>query len=301
MKFLRDSNSIWSSILVRTSFLYKEDVFLKKLFNACMHKELNLESPQTYSEKLQWLKLYNRKSYYPSLVDKYEVKDFVGKTIGKDYIIPTLGVWDNFDDINFSELPDQFVLKTTNGGGSTGVVICKDKSCFDAKAAKRKLEKSMYTKVDMGEWPYKQIKPRIIAEKYMEDEETGELRDYKFFCFDGEVKALFIATDRGLKGDQPKFDFYDADFNHLPFRQGHPHQTKKQIFKPKNFDKMKEIASKLSKGEPHERIDLYEINGKVYFGEITFFHFGGIEPFEPEKWDSIFGSWLILPPKTVAK
>lgn len=297
LNFLKDSNSVWSSLLVRVSFLYKEDTFLKKLFKACMHKELNLEDPQTYSEKLQWLKLYNRRPYYPSLVDKYEVKEFVSKVIGKEFIIPTIGVWNNFDEIDFTELPDQFVLKTTNGGGSTGVVICKDKNIFDYKSAKKKLNKSMHSHVDMGEWPYKNVTPRIIAEQYMEDKETGELRDYKFFCFDGVVKALFIATDRGVVGDQPKFDFYDADFNHLPFKQGHPHQKNKKIHKPDNFELMKELAAKLSKGEPHERIDLYEINGKVYFGEITFFHFGGIEPFDPEEWDYTFGSWLNLPQK----
>lgn len=301
MKILKDSNSIWSSILVRSSFLFPEDTFLKLLFRTCMHKQLNLENPETYSEKLQWLKLYNRKPLYPKLVDKYEVKDYVANIIGKEYIIPTIGVWNSFDEIDFAQLPNQFVLKTTNGGGSTGVVICKDKSAFDISSAKKKLVKSMHTNVDMGEWPYKQIKPRIIAEQYMEDKETGELRDYKFFCFDGEVKALFIATDRGVIGDQPKFDFYDADFNHLPFKQGHPHQTKKEIKKPATFELMKELASKLSKGEPHERIDLYEINGKVYFGEITFFHFGGIEPFDPEEWDYKFGSWLKLPSKTISK
>ena len=295
MKLLKDSNSIWSSILVRISFIFPEDVFLKLLFRTCMHKKLDLDDPKTYSEKLQWLKLYNRKPLYPQLVDKYQVKDYVARIIGKEYIIPTIGVWDSFDDIGFSQLPDKFVLKTTNGGGSTGVVICKDKSCFDIRQAKKKLNNSMHTKVDMGEWPYKQIKPRIIAEEFMEDEETGELRDYKFFCFDGEVKALFIATDRGVVEDQPKFDFYDADFNHLPFRQGHPHQTKKVIEKPETFEEMKSIAARLSEGEPHMRVDLYEVNGKVYFGEITFYHFGGLTPFEPEEWDYTFGSWLKLP------
>lgn len=301
MLFLKDSNSLWSSILVRISFLFSEEFFLRLLFRSCMHKKLDLKNPLSYSEKLQWLKLYNRKSYYPTLVDKYAVKDYVSSIIGAEYIIPTLGVWDSFDKIDFGCLPEQFVLKTTNGGGSTGVIICKDKNSFDCKSAKKKLNKSLRTKVNMGEWAYKKVPPRIIAEKYMEDFETGELRDYKFFCFNGEVKALFVATDRGVVGDQPKFDFYDADFNHLPFCQGHPHQTKKVIDKPKTFEKMKEVASKLSKGEPHERIDLYEINGKVYFGEITFFHFGGLEPFEPEEWDYTFGSWLTLPHKTIEK
>lgn len=297
MKILKDSNSIWTSILVRTSFFFNEETFLKILFKACMHQKLNLDAPKTYSEKLQWLKLYNRKPLYPLLVDKYTVKEHVAKIIGDKYIIPTLGIWNTFDEIDFSTLPDRFVLKTTNGGGSTGVVICKNKDNFNFKSAKKRLNKSMHTTVNMGEWPYKHIKPRIIAEQYMEDKETGELRDYKFFCFNGEVKALFIATDRNIVDDQPKFDFYDADFNHLPFRQGHPHQLKKEIKKPATFELMKKIASMLSAGEPHERVDLYEINGKVFFGEITFFHFGGIEPFQPEEWDYKFGSWLTLPSK----
>lgn len=149
----------------------------------------------------------------------------------------------------------------------------------------------------MREWPYKDIKPRIIAEQYMEDNASGELRDYKFFCFDGKVKALFIASDRMTQGEETKFDFFDADYNHLPFRNGHPNASVLPN-KPLNFDKMKELAAQLSAGYPQVRVDLYEVNGKVYFGELTFFHWSGMTPFEPEDWDYKFGEWLTLPPKT---
>lgn len=297
MKFLKNSNSILTSILVRISFLFSERRFLELLYKRCLGKTLNLDAPAAYNEKLQWLKLYNRKPLYTQLVDKYEVKKWVADKIGETHVIKTLGVWERFEDIDFDKLPARFVLKSTNGGGNTGVIICKNKAVFNAKSARRCLNRSMHTWVDMGEWPYKGVKPRIIAEEYMEDEKTHEMRDYKFFCFNGEVKALFIATDRGVKGEEPKFDFYDADFNHLPFRQGHPHQKKKVIEKPETFEEMKTIAAKLSEGEPHMRVDLYEVNGKVYFGEITFYHFGGLTPFEPEEWDYTFGSWLDLPTK----
>lgn len=295
MKLLKNSSKIRTSILVRCSFLFSERHYLELLYKSCMGQSLNLDSPRTYNEKLQWLKLYNRKPLYTQLVDKSEVKKWVEKRIGNSHIIKTLGVWDSFDDIVFDTLPDSFVLKSTNGGGNNGVIICKDKTKFNMKGARKCLRRSMHSWVDLGEWPYKGVKPRILAEEYMEDKKTGEMRDYKFFCFNGEVKALFVATDRGVAGEEPKFDFYDANFQHLPFKQGHPHQCKKVIEKPESFEEMKMIAAKLSEGEPHMRVDLYEVNGCVYFGEITLFHFAGLTRFEPEEWDYIFGSWLALP------
>lgn len=271
-----------------------DEAYLRIAYRARMHKKLNLENPQTFSEKLQWLKLYNRKDIYTKLVDKYEVKPFVEKVIGSKYIIPTLGVWDCFDDINFDELPNQFVLKCTHDSG--GLVVVKDKSKLDLKQAKKRINQCLAHSFFWGmrEWPYKNVKPRIIAEQYMEDEKTAELRDYKFFCFDGKVKALFIASDRMTKGEETKFDFFDEHFNHLPFENGHPNATVIPS-KPVCFDEMKEIAAKLSVGFPHVRVDLYEVNSKVYFGEMTFFHWSGMTPFKPEKWDYIFGEWINLP------
>ena len=225
------------------------------------------------------------------MVDKYEAKEYVKKIIGEEYIIPTLGVWDNFDEIDFDKLPNQFVLKTTHDSG--GIVVCKDKTKLDLNVARKKLEKSLQHNFfyEHREYPYKDVKPRIIAEKFMVDESGTELKDYKFFCFDGIVKMLFVATDRPF---DTRFDFYDMDFKHLPFKQGHPLATK-EIRKPNGFEEMKRIASTLSKGIPHVRVDLYDINGKIYFGELTFFHFSGNVPFEPKEWDYKIGEWLKLP------
>lgn len=256
------------------------------------HKFANINHPITYNEKLQWMKLNDRNPLYTKLCDKYEVKEYVKNIIGEKYIIPTLGIYDSFDEINFDELPNQFVLKCTHDSG--GLVICKDKSIFDVEKAKEKINNSLKTNYyyHSREWPYKNIKPRIIAEKYMEDM-SGDLTDYKFFCFDGEVKALYVATDRQLKDEETKFDFFDDEFNHLDLYNSHPN-SKKEIKKPEHFDEMKQIASKLSKGFKHVRVDLYESGGKVYFGELTFFHMSGFQPFIPEKWDYIFGEWFKL-------
>ena len=268
-------------------------LYIKLLYKNRMKKKLDLTNPKTYNEKLQWLKLYNRKQEYTIMVDKYAVKGYVEKIIGKEYIIPTLGVWEHFDDIDFDKLPDQFVLKCTHDSG--GLVICKDKETLDKEKAKKQIEHCLKRRyfLNTREWPYKDVKPQIIAEKYMVDESGYELKDYKFFTFDGKVKAMFIATDRGSESETC-FDFYDCNFEHLPFKNGHPN-AKKKIIKPENFDKMIELAEKLGKDIPHARIDFYNINGKIYFGEITFFHWSGLKPFEPEEWDYKFGSWIQLP------
>lgn len=253
----------------------------------------NFKNPETYNEKLNWLKLYDRRSEYPGMVDKYEAKKYVAQIIGDEYIIPTLGVWDSFDDIDFHALPDQFVLKCTHD--SEGVVIVADKSKMDIDAAEEKLTDALHQNFYYigREWPYKSIKPRIIAEEYMEDHVDGELRDYKFFCFDGVPKVMFIASDRS-KGDV-KFDYFDLGFNHLDIKQKYPNAG--TIRKPETFDKMVELSRVLSKGYPHIRVDFYEVDGKLYFGELTLYHFSGFMPFQPEKWDKIFGEWLKLPQK----
>lgn len=257
-------------------------------------KKLDLKDPKTFNQKLQWLKLYNRQPEYSKMVDKYEVKKIVAERIGEGYIIPTLGVWSSFDEIDFDTLPNQFVLKCTHGSGD--VVIVKDKSKMDLENARKKMTRSLktnYYKISR-EWPYKAVEPRIIAESYMEDMAQKELRDYKFFCFDGEPKLLFVATDRSV---DCKFDFFDLDFNHLDIYNIHPNANK-VIEKPVMFEEMKQLAAKLSQGLCQVRVDLYEINGKIYFGEWTFFHASGLEAFKPEEWDEKMGSWIKLPPKT---
>lgn len=443
-------NKKWESRIIRTMYRFggclPDEIYTRLIYRLKTGKRLNLKNPQTFNEKLQWLKLYDHNPLYTTLVDKYAVKQWVADKIGSEYVIPTLGVWDRPEDIDWDSLPDQFVLKTTHGGGGDGVVICKDKAKINKAEVLARLRKSMKTDPykRLREWPYKNVPRRIIAEKFMQDygrpdnkdlvdykfycfdgkpyycqvirdrhsnetidfynmewnlmpfvgvnpngrngntpverpagfdsmvkicerlskdlsfsridlyeindtEYFGEvtffpggavghfspdewnyrlgdlvklegtngggykcliqsdividvtkpnasegINDYKFFCFDGEVKYLFVATDRNKTGEEVKFDYFDADFNHLDLRQQHP-MSGKEIQKPQTFEEMKRVASLLSKGFPEVRCDLYEINGKVYFGEMTFFHHGGVTPFHPESWDYEWGGCIKLP------
>lgn len=270
------------------------EAFLQRMYKITMGKDLNLENPVDYTEKLQWLKLYDHRPEYTTMVDKYAVKQFVAKKIGEQYVIPLLGVWENADEIDFAALPNQFVLKTTHDSGA--LVICKDKEKLDIKAAKNRLAHFLKRKYyDCNrEWPYKNVKPRIIAEAYMEDSKYKELRDYKFFTFGGVPKVLYIAQGRG-RGEPTVADFFDMDFNHLPFTIDHD-MAKIPPEKPECFEEMKRLASILSEGTPQLRVDFYEVDGRVYFGEMTFFHCSGMEKFHPEEWNRIFGDWVILPP-----
>ena len=284
-----------AALLENVNFLFPDELYLRLMFRLKMQHKLDLNNPQTFSEKIQWLKLYNRKPLYTSLVDKYAVKDYVAKIIGEEYIIPTLGVWNSANDINFDILPDQFVLKTTNGSGGNDVVICKDRSKFDKANAiirlNRSLKKNVYK--SLREWPYKNVQPRIIAEKYMEDE-SGELRDYKFFCFNGKVKCLQVDYDRFVEHHR---NIYDTNWNLLPFTIKYPSKENSVIKKPENFSIMLDFAARLSENIPHVRVDLYNINGHVYFGEMTFFHGSGYEKFCPDVWNRQFGDWIELPMK----
>lgn len=293
-KILKDPRLLFLTLGRREVFNWMSDEqYLKTAYKICMGSELDLEDPKTYNEKLQWLKIHDRNPLYTTLVDKYEVKKYVGERIGEDYIVPLLGVWEHFDDIDFDQLPDRFVLKCTHDSG--GLVICKDKAKLDKAAAKKKIEHCLKHSFYWGlrEWPYKDVKPRIIAEEYLEDPATRELRDYKFFAFDGQVKALFVASERQA-GTDTKFDFFDAEYRHLDLVNGHP-MAEVPPAKPDNFEKMKELAGILSKGMPQVRVDFYEVAGKVYFGEMTFFHWSGMTPFEPKEWDRTFGDWIRLP------
>mgnify|MGYP002625637669 CR=1 FL=1 len=270
-----------------------DKLYLSLFFRYKMGYWLDWKHPKTFNEKLQWLKLYDRHEEYSRLVDKYAVKEYVADLIGGNYIIPTLGVWDNFDDIDFSQLPNQFVLKCTNDRG--GVIICNDKSKLDIKVVREKLNRNLRKNFfySSREYPYKQVKPRIIAEKYM-DAGGGELPDYKLFCFNGKMKFLFVATDRNRKDEDTKFDFFDENYNHLRIRNGHPNANITPS-KPKSFELMKMLAERLSQNIPQVRVDFYDVNGKVYFGEMTFFHWGGTVPFEPTDWDYKFGEMIDLP------
>ena len=264
------------------------------LYRAHIGKKLNLKNPQTYNEKLQWIKLFDHRPLYTEIVDKYKVREYVKEKIGEEYLVPLLGRWDKAEDIDFAQLPEQFVLKCNHDSGS--VVICKSKGVFNSEEAKKRLAKCLKrgTFSSGREWPYKNVPPCIIAEQYLEDYATEELRDYKFFAFDGKVKAMFIATDRQNKSRPTAFDFFDMDFNHIDMRHGHPNAVSLPR-KPINFEKMKELAEKLSKDIPQVRVDFYEVNGKIYFGEMTLFHHSGFTPFDPDSIDDLWGEWVILP------
>lgn len=276
--------------------LLPDYIYIKILYKRRMGKKLDLKSPKTFNEKLNWLKLYDRKPIYTTMVDKYEVKDYVARLIGEEYIIPTLGVWDSFDDIDFDSLPERFVLKCTHDSG--GVYICHEKAKMNKKQLRwffnYCLSKNYY--YSCREWPYKNVKPRIIAEEYIEDLAQGDLKDYKIFCFSGNAKVLFVASERNSI-EETKFDFFDSEFKHLPIVwNGHPN-AKVSPEKPEHFDEMLEIASKLSQDIPQVRVDLYNLNGRILFGELTFSHWSGFVPFEPEEWDKKLGDMIILPNK----
>ena len=297
-RFLRDSDY---RFLVLAGRGYKADMpaeeFLKKMYRICTGRELNLQEPVRYTEKLQWLKLYDHRPEYTTMVDKYAAKQYAAEKIGQEYVISLLGVWNDVEDIDFDSLPSRFVLKTTHDSG--GIVVCKDKSRLDIAAAKKKLryflKRNYYD--HNREWPYKNVPHRVIAEAYMEDSAYQELRDYKFFTFGGVPKVLYIAQGRG-KGEPTVADFFDMEFNHLAFTIDHD-MAPVPPEKPVNFELMKTLAAKLSQGTPQLRVDFYEVDGKVYFGEMTFFHCSGMESFHPEEWDKKFGDWVTLPPVCV--
>ncbi len=267
-----------------------DKVYLKLMYRIKMHRKLDLKNPLTYNQKLQWLKLNDRNPKYTDLVDKYKVRDYIKKSIGSEYLIPLIGVYDSSDEIDFDKLPNQFVIKCNHDSAS--VIICKDKKSFNIEEAKKTIDNAMkHNYYYIGrEWVYKNVKPKIIIEKYMVDESGVELKDYKFFCFNGEPKLLFVAKDRP---HATKFNYYDMSLNKLDIKQYYPNFDGK-LEKPKNYDKMIEIAKKISKDFLHVRVDLYNIDGKIYFGELTFYHFGGFFPFEPESWDYKIGEMLDL-------
>lgn len=290
IKIIKNPRKIIIYLASRGLIKYDDKKYIEFVYKEHMGKELNLENPLTFNEKLQWLKLYNRNPEYTKLVDKYEVRKYVSNTIGEKYLIPCLGVYNSWKDIEFDSLPNQFVLKTTHDSGT--VIICHDKDNFDYKKARKKIENRLRRKYFYlyREWPYKDVKPRIIIEKYMKDDDTKVLNDYKFYCFNGQPKMMFIVTGRG---NDPRINFYDMDFNEMDLQQYFPRNEKK-VKKPKQFDEMVELSKKLSVGIPHVRVDFYLINGKIYFGELTFFDSAGLEKFNPEKYDRILGDYLDL-------
>ena len=274
--------------------LLPDKLFIQMKFFKNFHRFPNLKDPKTFNEKLQWLKLFNRNPYYTKLVDKYEVKKIVAELIGEEYIIPTLGVWDSADNIDFDKLPDRFVLKATHDSGR--VIVCKNKKELDKEWARKEMAKSL--KRDFyaltREWPYKDVPRRIIAEEFIEDP-SGDLKDYKFFCFNGVAEFFKVDFDRFT---DHKANYYNKNWNLLPFEEiVCPANNRVKHEAPENFDKMIEFAEVLSKGLPFARIDFYNNNGKIYFGEVTFFPNSGMGRFNPAKTDIQLGEMIKLPPK----
>lgn len=273
-------------------FIKNDELYLKIVYWLSMGKRLNLKNPKTFNEKLQWLKLYNRKPEYTIMVDKVKAKEYVAKIIGEEHIIPTLGVWDDPDEIDFDKLPNQFVLKCNHNSGM-GMCICRDKSKLDIEKVKRELRKGLRQDYYMTnrEWPYKNVPRKIMAEKFMQDDSGNDLTDYKFFCFNGEPFMMYVSHDNA---EHATTDFFDMDYQRLPIRMKDPNSDNPPA-KPKEFDEMKGYARQLSKNVPFLRVDFYVINHVVYFGELTFFHNSGLTAIHPKKWEYKLGDLLKFP------
>ena len=289
--YLKHPKQIYGFFASRGMLNWVSDkAYLKMVYKNSFGKKLNLKNPQTFNEKLQWLKLYNRKDIYTAMVDKYQVKKLITDKIGADYIIPTINVYDKFEDINLDELPNQFVLKCTHDSG--GLVICKDKSCLDLEKAKKKIKKSL--KVNYfwlsREWPYKNVKPRIIAEEFV-GEISNSLVVYKVFCFNGTAKIIQVI--QGDKTKQESIDYFDDNWNLLDLRQNYPNSLE-HLPKPQLLDEMLKLSGELSKGYPFLRVDWYIVNNKLKFSEFTFYSDSGLSKFYPDEWDLKLGEMIKL-------
>lgn len=272
-----------------------DKLYLEIIYKLMLGKRLNWDNPTTFNEKLQWLKLYDRRPEYTTMVDKYAVKEYVANVIGEEYIIPTLGVWNKFEDIDFDALPDKFVLKCTHDSGS--ICICKNKESFDIKSAKKVLVHGLKRSLfyHAREWPYKNVPHRIIAEQFMQDGDKENLPVYKIFNFGGEPKIIQVIQDD--KTPKESIDYFDTEWNRLDLRQNFPN-SEIPLEKPKMLEEMLELAKKLSVGFPFIRTDFYTINGKIYFSEYTFYSDAGFAKFTPDSWDETLGSWISLPEKS---
>lgn len=297
IKLLKENRcEFWASVIVNSFKWLPDTPYLKLLYKFKTGHTLNLKHPKTFTEKIQWLKLYNRQPEYTKMVDKYLAKHYVEDLICKDYIIPTLGIWDKPEDIDWDILPEKFVLKTTHGGGNGGVVICKDKSSLNKKQVVEKLNKSLASDIyrNLREWPYKNVTKRIIAEQFVssnDNDESADLIDYKFFCFNGEPKYCQVIRDRKTN---ETIDFYDMNWHHMDFVGLNPSVNNglTPVPRPTKIEEMISICRKLSKGIPFLRVDLYHIDNKVLFGELTFFPASGFGRFNPEDWNEKLGAHI---------
>lgn len=288
-------NLIGIFILVKLSFLFPDKIYLQLMYWLKMGKKLDLKNPITFNEKLQWLKLYNHNPLFTVMVDKVKAKEYVASIIGEEHIIPTLGVWDSPDDIDFNELPNQFVLKCNHNSG-IGMCICRDKNNLNIDNIKVMLRKGLKENYFMKwrEWPYKNVPRKILAEKFMVDTiqktqaQTNELTDYKWFCFNGEPFMMYVSHDNA---EHATTDFFDMNYHRLTLQMKDPNSDNPPT-KPKEFEEMKEYAKLLSKHIPFLRVDFYVINHRVYFGELTFFHNAGFCTIKPDEWNVILGDMI---------
>ena len=279
-------------VLMRLAIFFPDRIYLHLLYLLVMGKRLHLRHPVLFSEKLQWLKLNQKSSIFTELVDKLAVKERVSHTIGAEYVCPVLDIWDTVDQIDYSRLPDQFVLKTTHGGGNTGVVVCHDKIHFDQDAAKAILNESMNSNIftRYREWPYKNVKRRIFAEQYL----GKDITDYKFYCCHGEVVCILLCT--GRQSGQLKYFFLDTEWHICPYNEDSI--TIGSLFSippPSNLSQLLQTASKLSENFPFVRIDLYDVDGQIYFGEYTFYPASGLDPKKTVEFDQMLGGKIHLP------
>lgn len=288
--FFHDPEIIINKFLnSKISHILTDEAFLKLRYKVNLKKRLDLKNPLTFNEKLQWLKIYDRKPEYVSMVDKYRVREIIKKIIGGEYLVPLLGVWDDFDQIDFERLPDTFVLKCNHDSGSTKICNKQEINISELKKYyNKKISDNLFW---WGrEWPYKNVQPKIIAEQFLDDE---DLNDYKFMCFNGKVKCSFICSER-FSSKGLHVTFFDRNWNPMPFERHYP-KSSRNFPKPINYEKMIELAELLSKNVPFLRVDFYNVRGKIYFGELTFFPGAGFEEFTPNIWDYTLGSWLELP------
>ena len=287
-------NNLYRPLRAKISKSLPDKLYLSLWYKKVTGEKLNLSNPQTFNEKIQWLKLYDRNPLYTKLVDKYEVRKYIKRKLGEQYLIPLVGgAWNSVEEIDFPNLPDQFVLKCTHDSGS--VIICKDKKSFNIEAAKKKLKAAMDINIYYigREWAYKDVPPRIIAEKYMTDESGDDLKDYKIFAFDGIPKVIQVDFDR-FKG-QHRHNYYTTDWKYRDVQVLCPSDPLKQIERPKKLEEMLKLSSELSKGIPQVRTDFYYVNGQIYFGELIFYSNNGIAKFAQKDFAYELGSYINLP------
>ena len=288
---------MFRNILLNLCRCIPDKMYLSILYCWHIKQRMNWNCPQGFNAKLQWLKVHDRQVQYSQLVDKISVKEYVKTQLGDEYVIPTLGVYNRFDDIDLEKLPIQFVLKCNHDGGGNSVILCKDRNKLNIRETRKIINKCLARNAYWygREFCYKNIRPQILIEEYLEDSGGASLNDYKFMVFGGKVKCSFVCSNREI-GKKVNVTFFDLNWNKLPFERSHP-MDMNNIPKPTNYDKMIELSEKLASSIQVEfvRIDFYEVNGRIYFGEITFYPGSGFEAFQPVEWDKVLGSWINLP------